>query len=496
MLLRIEGLTAAVAGRNDPILSDVSFTVGAGERVALVGPSGAGKTTLARLLLGLDRPVARRSGQVILGRDDLCRLTAARLRDVRRRHLAFVAQNPASALDPLRTLQWQWDQNLSTIEDLDARRDAPGFLAAFDITDRLSAFPGEWSRGMLQRLVIAMALARRPKLLVMDEPTSALDPILGAEVMRHVLRHTRDLGTSLILVTHHLGLAAALTQRHIHLRAGRIVPDVLPLSARFEVTGHGNTASRQAHDPLVPIIDARNVTVALGGREIVSDVSLQLNAGASIAIVGESGAGKSTLVRALLGLIPVSKGRIERRGQAPGLVSQDPLSALHPAMRCIDAIAEPLMVRGVAEPSRRARVREIASLLRLEPRHLDQLTQQLSVGQAQRACLARALIANPSLIVFDEPLSALDESTANEVVGAIQQARSSFGTAMVFVTHDLGFAQQVADEVHVLRHGRVVETASTRAFFTQPQSAYGRALLEAARSLGDVTAAARRPENI
>jgi ABC-type glutathione transport system ATPase component len=196
MLLRIEGLTAAVAGRNDPILSDVSFTVGAGERVALVGPSGAGKTTLARLLLGLDRPVARRSGQVILGRDDLCRLTAARLRDVRRRHLAFVAQNPASALDPLRTLQWQWDQNLSTIEDLDARRDAPGFLAAFDITDRLSAFPGEWSRGMLQRLVIAMALARRPKLLVMDEPTSALDPILGAEVMRHVLRHTRDLGNT------------------------------------------------------------------------------------------------------------------------------------------------------------------------------------------------------------------------------------------------------------------------------------------------------------
>ena len=124
------------------------------------------------------------------------------------------------------------------------------------------------------------------------------------------------------------------------------------------------------------------------------------------------------------------------------------------------------------------------------------MTQQLSVGQAQRACLARALIANPSLIVFDEPLSALDESTANEVVGAIQQARSTFGTAMVFVTHDLGFAQQVADEVHVLRHGRVVETASTRAFFTQPQSAYGRALLEAARSLGDVSAAARRPENI
>ena len=486
-MLTVEGLTAGVAGRREPVLSDLSLRIDAGERVALVGPSGAGKTTLVRLLLGLDRPVSRRAGRIVLAGDDLARLGAARLRALRSRALAFVAQNPASALDPLRPLQWQWEQNLSTIEDAGARQAAARWLGAFGISERLSAYPGEWSRGMLQRLLIAMALARRPQLLVMDEPTSALDPILGADVMQAVLRHVQELGSALLLVTHHRGLAAAMTERQIPLRAGRIVRDPRPASARAGVDRRlRNDPPKGSQPQRPPIIDARDVSVLLGGRPILREVSLRLERARSAVIVGESGAGKSTLVRALLGLLPLATGRIERQGDAPGLVSQDPLSALHPAMRCGDAIAEPLVARGVPVAEHGARVRNIAGLLGLAPRQLEQGTHQLSIGQAQRACLARALVANPSLIVFDEPLSALDEDSAAEVVAAIEQARAAFGTAMLFVTHDLGFARRVADEVHVLRQGRIVEFGATEQFFARPASAYGRALLDAARRLGDV----------
>jgi peptide/nickel transport system ATP-binding protein len=470
------------------VLDGVSFHIAAGERVALLGRSGAGKTSLVRLLLGLDRPVSRWSGRIAVTGQVLHTLAPAALRALRQQAIAFVPQNPASALDPLKTLRAQWQQNLATIPDAATRGDGDRFLDAFGISDRLSAHPCEWSRGMQQRLLIAMALARAPRLLVMDEPTSALDPIFAAEVMRAVLRHTAARGTALLLVTHQPGVAAALTNRSIRLEAGRIAEarTAPPASRRPEAPPHGGAVDLGA----APVLEARNVTVTLGGRTILDDVSLRLRPGAATAIVGESGAGKSTLLRALLGLVPLARGTIMRSGTAPGFVSQDPLSALHPAMTCFEAIAEPLLARGLSRTAIAARVQAIAAPLGLAPQHLRRASHALSVGQAQRACLARALVANASLVVFDEPLSALDDATAAEVTDAIALARAAHGTAMLFVTHDLGFARRVAEHIVVLRHGAIVESAPAGAFFRAPQTPYGRALIEAAHAIGDVMDAA------
>ncbi len=487
-LVEVSKLTAGVALPPAPaILEHVSFTIAAGERVALVGRSGAGKTSLVRLLLGLDRPVRRLAGRIAIDGQDLHRLSPVALRTLRQTTIAFVPQNPASALDPLKTLQAQWRQNLATIPEEGLRHDADRFLAAFGITERLSAYPCEWSRGMQQRLLIAMALARGPKLLIMDEPTSALDPIFAAEVMRAVREHSHASGAALLLVTHHQGVAAALADRHIRLDAGRIVAAARPASATSPEALPRRHAIGQAEPPALA---AQAIAVALGGRTIVSDISLRIAPGAALAIVGESGAGKTTLVRALLGLLPLSAGNITRAGQAPGFVSQDPLSALHPAMTCFDAIAEPLLARGLAHAEIAARVHATAALLGLEEHHLQRASPSLSVGQAQRACLARALVANASLVVFDEPLSALDETTAGEVIAAIERARAAHGTAMLFVTHDLGFARRIAEHIVVLRQGRVVEAAPAADFFRAPRTPYGQALVDAARAIGEVQDAA------
>ena len=488
-LVEASNLTAGVsASAGQAVLDEVSFAIEAGERVALVGPSGAGKTSLVRLILGLDRPVRRLAGRIAVEGQDIYALSPTALRSLRRRAMAFVPQNPASALDPLKTLRAQWRQNLSTIADARLQQEADQLLAAFGLADRMNGYPCECSRGMQQRLLIAMALARGPRLLIMDEPTSALDPILAAEIMRSVLHHAHESGAAVLLVTHHPGVAAALSDRRIRLDAGRIVPEASPF--RLVARAGDDQSARVVTNRGEPVITARDVAVSLGGATILSDVSVTLRPGESVAIVGESGAGKSTLLRAILGLLPLAQGVILRKGKTPGFVSQDPLSALHPTMRCFDAIAEPLVADGVAPAEIDERVRAVANLLGLGPGHLERTTHALSVGQAQRACLARALIANASLIVFDEPLSALDEATAGEVIVAIERARAAHGTATLFVTHDLGFAQRIAERIIVLRQGRIVETGSVAGFFRAPCTAYGQALVEAARAIGEVREAA------
>ena len=489
--LEVEDLVAGIGGgAAPPILSHVSFSMSAGERVALVGPSGAGKTSLVRLIMGLDEPVRRRSGRVRLGGEDVHAIGRRRLRDLRRRVLGFVPQNPASGFDPLKTLAWQWAQNLATIDDPTQRDAAQLYLAAFGIEGRLQAYPHAWSRGMLQRLLVAMALARRPRLLIMDEPTSALDPVLAAEVMAETARTAARQDTAILLITHHRGLANAFATRRLTLDRGRLLSTAE--SAAVTTSTHAprdadcaTGATRQAGAD-TPVLEARELTVELGGRRVLDGVSLTLHHGECVAVIGESGAGKTTLVRTVLGLERATAGRITLGVERPGLVFQDPLGALNPAMRADAAVAEPLVAQGVHPAEAIAQARALARRLGLDDAQLEQRTHQLSVGQAQRVAIARALVCNARLIVLDEPLSALDHDTAQDVTGMIRGIRDAFGPAMLVVTHDLGFAARIADRVVVLRHGRHVETAAAAAFFERPATEYGRALLSAARSLGDV----------
>lgn len=488
-LLQIEDLTAGVDDASVPaVLDRVSLSVGAGERVALVGPSGAGKTSLVRLAMGLDRPIRRRSGSVTLSGQDVFAVQPSELRSLRRRTVAFVPQNPASALDPLMPLAHQWRQNLTTICGTPDEAGAKAHLDRLGLTQTLDAHPNAWSRGMQQRLLIAMALVRQPRLLVLDEPTSALDPIHSADVMQRIVAHARETGMAVLMVTHHSGLAASTCERIVRMERGRVVACDGDRAAQLHWSEVPVERRAGAGTPALgePVMRFDRVDVERGGRTILKDVSFALRKGEALAVIGESGAGKSTLVQTVLGLLAPTAGRCTKMNDLPGLVFQDPLSALNPALRGDFAIAEPLVAGGqpVASSLREARV--LAPRLGLDPSLLDRHAHDLSVGQAQRVCIARAVITNPRLIVLDEPLSALDHDRADEVIDLLLRLKSEFKPSLLVVTHDLGFARRIADRILVLRNGSVVECQDVEAFFAHPETEYSRALVSAARAIGDL----------
>lgn len=487
-LLDIVDLTAGVGSVSTPaILDHVSLTVGDGERVALVGPSGAGKSTLVRLASGLNRPVSRRGGTVTFCGKDVFRLSAGELRDLRRRNLAFVPQNPASALDPLMTLGRQWQRNLETSCAPADPTSAGDILARLALPSRLDAYPHTWSRGMQQRLLVAMALARRPRLLILDEPTSALDPILAAEMIQAIDAAARRQGMALMMITHHEGLAASLCDRLLRVDRGRVgaAPAAATAGPDREPKAPTGVSAVAGDPPARPMVEVETIVVRRAGRVVLDGISFAVAAGEALAIVGESGAGKTTLASAILGLLPLASGRCTVASRLPGVVFQDPLGALNPSFRAELAIAEPLLAQGVKRPDALAKARTLADDLGLARPLMSRLTHDLSVGQAQRVCIARALIANPDIILLDEPLSALDRAHAHGVIATLQHVRKQLRPTLLIVTHDLDFARRIADRILVLRHGRVIEHASSGAFFAGPRTSYGRALVAAAKAVGE-----------
>ncbi|MEU1258245.1 ABC transporter ATP-binding protein [Streptomyces chartreusis] len=529
----------------------LSFRLARGAALALVGESGSGKSTVASALLGLHRGTgARVGGSIDVAGVDVQGASDDELRRLRGAKAAMVFQDPLSSLDPYYAIGDQIAE-VYRVHTRASRRAARA--RAVEVLDRVGiphaarrsrSRPHEFSGGMRQRALIAMALACEPDLLIADEPTTALDVTVQAQILDllHTLRE--ETGMGLLLVTHDVGVAAESVDEVLVMRHGRVVEhgpvaEVLGAPARSytrellgavprvdaprEVGGAkaGLDAEVVSEGEAVPggvgtggagpggtgsevVLAATGLRREFGrGKRAftaVDDVSLTVRRGETLGIVGESGSGKTTLGRMLVGLLEPTAGEVRHEGHArvgvdPAvqMVFQDPVSSLNPRRTVGESIADPLRARGEREEGRvRGRVRELLERVGLEGAHYDRYPHEFSGGQRQRVGIARALTADPRVIVCDEPVSALDVTTQAQVVALLGELQRELGLALVFVAHDLAVVRQVSDRVAVMRRGRIVEEGPADEVYDNPQDPYTKQLLAAVPALDPRIAAQRR----
>ncbi|MFJ9027952.1 dipeptide ABC transporter ATP-binding protein [Streptomyces sp. NPDC102274] len=533
----------------------LSFELAAGRAIGLVGESGSGKSTVAGALLGLHRGTgARVGGTVRVGGTDVGAASDRELRALRGAVAAMVFQDPLSSLDPYYAVGDQIAEVYRVHTDATrraARARAVEVLDRVGIPDaarRAGARPHEFSGGMRQRALIAMALACEPRLLIADEPTTALDVTVQAQILDllHDLRH--ETGMGLLLVTHDVGVAAESVDEVLVMRHGREVergpvgevlgaprdtytrallaavprvdtplgtPRDVPLGAPRTGVGEGaregarDSSPKPTGEPLLEAVDLRREFRR--GRRIVTavdGVSLTVRPGETLGIVGESGSGKTTLGRMLVRLLDPSAGGLRYRGTEIAtasekelrpyrrelqMVFQDPVSSLNPRRSVGESVADPLRAAGVLDEGRLvARVRELLDRVGLDPDRYDRYPHEFSGGQRQRVGIARALAAEPRLIVCDEPVSALDVTTQAQVTALLAELQRELGLALVFIAHDLAVVRRVSDRVAVMRDGRIVEQGTVDEVYGTPSEAYTQQLLAAVPALDPALAAARR----
>ena len=509
----------------------VSLDLRRGELVGLVGESGSGKTTISLAILRLLREPARVTrGAVYLGENDLLALDEAGLRNLRGRRLALVPQSAMNALNPVLTVGHQLDEALSRNPDLtpaQRRERALEWLAKVGLEEKhYRAFAHELSGGMRQRAVIAIALCNTPDVVIADEPTTGLDVLVQEEIMALLLNLRRTLDLSILFVTHNLPLIARHADRLAVMYAGRIVDEGTPKDIRLHAR-HAHTkalfdnlpglteakrwpaADLAQLDQKAPVIELRHVSkrfqpfslFGLGGgvpHDALTDVSVVLRPGEKLGLVGGSGAGKSTLARLVMGMLGPTDGEVLYQGKdiaglgararkvmsrAVHLVFQDPYQSMRNGMSIRDVIAEPLRIHGIRD--RAAIEAKVASALEAVQLPADGEFQsrrpvQLSGGQRQRVAFARALVMEPAVIIADEPTSMLDQSIRMEIVELMEDLRVRFGTAFLFITHDIALARHFCDRLVVLDRGRIVESGSADDVVLKPSADYTRHLIAAA----------------
>ncbi|MEV4424854.1 ABC transporter ATP-binding protein [Streptomyces sp. NPDC049602] len=528
-LVEVDSLTVEFGGTVRAV-DGLSFTLGEGRALALVGESGSGKSTVAGALLGLHRGTgARVGGTVRVGGIDVGAAGPGELRRLRGGVAAMVFQDPLSALDPYYAVGDQIAE-VYRIHHPGSRKAARaraievlGRVGIPDAARRSRSRPHEFSGGMRQRALLAMALACEPKLLVADEPTTALDVTVQAQILDLLHELRRETGTALLLVTHDVGVAAESVDEVLVMREGREVErgpvaGVLGapsepytralLSAVPRLDGPARTPSQQG-EVLLEAVDLRR-DFGRGKRAVtaVDGVSLTVRAGETLGVVGESGSGKTTLGRMLVRLLDPTGGRLRYRGTELGalperelrpyrrelqMVFQDPVASLNPRRSVGESVADPLRIAGERDEARiRGRVRELLDRVGLDPDRYEAYPHEFSGGQRQRVGIARALAAEPRLIVCDEPVSALDVTTQAQVTALLAELQAELGLGLVFIAHDLAVVRQVSDRVAVMRGGRIVEQGTVGEVYGAPQDPYTRQLLAAVPSLDPVLAAERR----
>ncbi|MEV4836900.1 ABC transporter ATP-binding protein [Nonomuraea sp. NPDC049486] len=509
-LLDVRDLAVSYDGRR--AVEGISFTVDPGEVVALVGESGSGKSTTAHAVIGLlpgNATVDR--GRILLGDADLATWSARRMEALRGAQIGLVPQDPANSLNPVKTIGAQVGEVMRIHgrgDRREIRRQVVELLNRVGLPDpetRARQYPHELSGGMRQRVLIAIAIALRPRLVIADEPTSALD----ATVQRRILDLVDDLraefGTAVLLVTHDLGVAASRSDRLVVMRAGR-VEEQGPTAAVLAAPEAAYTAKLLRDAPALSVREYREAEPAprepaivlhdlvkefrLGRRPFraVDRVSFEVPRGTTHALVGESGSGKTTTARMVVRFTEPTSGTVTIPGAGEGrrfrrhvqLVHQNPYGSLDPRQSVAEIVAEPLRNFRLGDrAARAARVAELLDRVAL-PRDLaGRRPRELSGGQRQRVAIARALAVEPGVLVLDEAVSALDVTVQAQILDLLEQLQRDLGLTYLFISHDLAVVRQISHTVSVMSEGRIVESGTTRQVFTEPGDPYTRELLAA-----------------
>jgi len=525
-LLQIRDLSVSfdAPGGEVQAVRRISFDIDKGETVALVGESGSGKSVTALSILQLlPYPPARHpSGSIRFQGGELLAAPEPALRRVRGDRIAMIFQEPMTSLNPLHTIEKQVNEVLFVHKALGraaAHTRTLELLRLVGLADaerRLGAYPHQLSGGERQRVMIAMALANEPDLLIADEPTTALDVTIQAQILVLLKRLQVQFGMALLLITHDLTIVRRVADRVCIMTQGEIVESGLT-GDLFDHPRHAYTRHLlQAEPKGRPVPAAPDAPVIMTASDLkvwfplksgllrrlpdyvkaVDGVSVSVREGHTLGIVGESGSGKTTLGLALLRLLP-SDGQITFCGQAihgaspktlrplrreMQIVFQDPYGSLSPRMSIAQIIEEGLQVHNMGgnRAERRALIDQVLEEVGLDPRSGERYPHEFSGGQRQRIAIARALVLRPRLVVLDEPTSALDMSVQAQIVDLLRDLQARYRLAYLFISHDLRVVRALSDEVMVMRAGRVVEQGSTTAIFARPQEPYTRALMAAA----------------
>jgi len=535
-LIEVKDLTIGF-GDADPTIQNVNFTVHRDETLALVGESGSGKTLSCRAILGILPSAANiHSGQIIsnagTATQDLLTINEKLFRKVRGDRISMIFQEPMRSLSPLHKVGNQVAEVLELHRDCPPKQIKCDVLAKFervgfpDPKRAYNSYPFEMSGGMLQRAMIAMAMIAKPDVLIADEPTTALDVTTQAQVLGLIKDLQQETGMAVILVTHDLGVVANMADKVVVMNKGRIMESGAA-KAILSKPAHPYTQKLFAAAPVIPtsneiapkvpqddlILDMANITKTYVSRSstpwkpatkvhAVRGVDLKLTRGKTLAVVGESGSGKSTCARIALGAelpddgssvyfyseknarpIDVSElSRAERCGfqRQAQMVFQDPYSSLSPRMQILDTLLEPLRIHKLGtERDRKDRAKEVLKLVGLDPSILRRYPHAFSGGQRQRLSIARALMMEPKLLVCDEPTSALDVSVQDQILDLLEEIRDARQLSYLFISHDLAVVSRIADEVAVMRQGRIVEQAPPCTLFANPKHPYTKALIAA-----------------
>ncbi len=527
-LLEVKNLSVNFGTGDDAVraVKNVSFDIRRGETLAVVGESGSGKSVTALSILQLlPYPMANHpNGSIRFQGRELVGAPPRDLLDVRGNRISMIFQEPMTSLNPLHTIERQVNEVLILHKGLTrsaARRRTLELLEQVGIPEaanRLDAFPHQLSGGQRQRVMIAMALANEPDLLIADEPTTALDVTIQAQILKLLKTLQAEYGMALLFITHDLGIVRKMADRVCVMTKGRVVEQG-PVAEVFDNPQHSYTQHLLSAEPkgrpapadpaAAEILKLDDVKVhfpikrgvlrrTVGYIRAVDGVSLTLREGHTIGLVGESGSGKTTLGLALLRL-EGSKGGIQfdkrdlqalsQRELRPlrrqmQIVFQDPFSSLSPRMSVGEIVGEGLQVHKIGSEAERSRMIDQAlTEVGLDAATRERYPHEFSGGQRQRIAIARALVLKPRLIVLDEPTSALDMSVQAQIVDLLRDLQTRHKLAYLFISHDLKVVRALADEVLVLRHGKVVERGSARQIFEQPQTPYTQALIAAAFNL-------------
>ena len=523
-LLTIEGLRVGyhtAAGAHTAV-DDLDLTVEAGRITAVVGESGSGKSTTAHAVIGLlPGTGCIEAGSIRLHGEELTALSERSWRDVRGRRIGLVPQDPGVSLDPVKPIGRQVADVLrihGLATGAAARARVVELLAEAGLPEPASharQYPHELSGGMRQRVLIAMATAAKPELIIADEPTSALDVTVQRQILDHLEHVVATTGTAILLVTHDLAVAADRAHHIAVMSGGRVVETgpthriltkpAEPYTRQLLADVPAAAPRRESPEDAEILLRADGLTRTFPLRDsgafrrqrrtAVDDVGFEIRRGRTLGLVGESGSGKSTTARLILALERPDSGTVQLRDEdvtgvrgaarralhrRVQLVYQNPYASLNPRFTVGDILAEPLRNFGIADGTRiPALVRELLASVALPADTGGRKAAELSGGQRQRVAIARALAPKPELVVCDEPVSALDVTVQAQILDLFVGLQREHGLSYLFISHDLAVIRQVSDEVAVMRHGRVVESGPAEDVFTNPQHPYTKDLLAA-----------------